>query len=274
MEINFKELSELQKRSPCAKYVYRAPAQPNPVLMDILSKGPMDSSKALPVERINSLLEPGYHEIETGYCVMDNGVGYVAVNNVFPKCSVDMMKWWFAWHCLEGIRYKIWCPEKHGSIAVSDLDRSKILDTNVPIEEKYTDVGHYVIEDIGAGFDDIVISFKKPGDMGFDVEKLKSSPVKALFGGSGIVESRIRRGNKVPAVMVHTCREIKGGVEFRTRFYLGCRINKGVPMCVLPRGVKVPIEAPMGLAFHNVEEYSNLAAILPEVYQEFGPDIR
>ncbi len=26
----------------------------------------------------------------------------------------------------------------------------------------------------------------------------------------------------------------------------------------------------MGLAFHNVEEYSHLASILPEVYNEFG----
>ena len=32
----------------------------------------------------------------------------------------------------------------------------------------------------------------------------------------------------------------------------------------------MPVVAPMGLAFHNVEEYSHLASILPEVYNEFG----
>jgi hypothetical protein len=185
-----------------------------------------------------------------------------------------MMKWWFAWHGLEGLRYKIWCPERHGSVAVNERDRKKILDPNVPIEDKYTDVNHFVVEDIGAGYDDIVISFKKPVDMGFDAEKLKKSPVKVIFGGYGITESREHPGNKVPAVMLHVCREIEGGVELRTRFYMGCRINKSIPMCVLPPGVRVPIEAPMGLAFHNVEEYSNLASILPDVYREFGPGIQ
>ena len=66
--------------------------------MGILSQGPMDPAKALPYERINDLLDPGYHEVETGYCILENGAGYVAVNNVFPGCTVDMMKWWFAWH--------------------------------------------------------------------------------------------------------------------------------------------------------------------------------
>lgn len=274
MAIDFTVLTEEQKQSPLAKYFDRQPAPPNPRLMGILAKGPMDPAKALPLERLNDLLDPGYHEVETGYCVLDNGVGYVAVNNVFPGCTADMMKWWFSWHGLEGIRYKVWCPGKHGSIAVGDRDRQKILDPNVPIDEKYTNVDHFVVEDIGGGFDDIVISFKTPAGMGFDAEKLKSSPVKAIFGGYGISESREHPGNKVPAIMIHTCRETEDGVEFRTRFYMGCRINKGIPMCVLPRGVKVPVVAPMGLAFHNVEEYSNLAVILPEIYREFGPDIR
>jgi len=52
---------------------------------------------------------------------------------------------------------------------------------------------------------------------------------------------------------------------------MGYRINKGEGMCVLPPWAKVPIEAPMGLAFHNVMEYSNLASFLPEIYAELGP---
>ena len=83
---------------PYAKYYYRPPAPPNPRLIEILNQGPMDPAKALPYERINDLLDPGYHEVETGYCILENGAGYVAVNNVFPGCTVDMMRWWFAWH--------------------------------------------------------------------------------------------------------------------------------------------------------------------------------
>lgn len=130
------------------------------------------------------------------------------------------------------------------------------------------------MEDIGGGLDDIIISFLKPEQMGFDSEKLKTSPVKAMFGGYGLTENRAHPTGKVPAVMIHTCREIQGGVEFRTRFWMGARINKGIPMCVLPQGLRVPVEAPMGLAFHNVVEFSNLASILPELYAQFGPDVK
>ena len=38
---------------------------------------------------------------------------------------------------------------------------------------------------------------------------------------------------KAPAIMLHFCREIEGGVEFRTRFWMGYRINKGHGVCVL-----------------------------------------
>jgi len=41
---------------------------------------------------------------------------------------------------------------------------------------------------------------------------------------------------KSPAIMCHFCREIEGGLEFRTRFWMGYRINKGKGMCVLPPG--------------------------------------
>ena len=54
---------------------------------------------------------------------------------------------------------------------------------------------------------------------------------------------------KAPAIMLHFCREIEGGVEFRTRFWMGYRINKGKGMCTLPPWVRIPIEAPMGLAY-------------------------
>jgi len=273
MAIDFTVLTKDEEKSPLAKYFGMEKARPNPQVMEILVKGPMNPDKALPLESINDLLDPSYHEFENGYCILDNGVGYIAVNNILPGCTVDMMKWWFAWHCLEDIRYKIWDAGKHGAIAISDVDRKKILNPDIPIEEKYTDVTHFVVEDVGCGFEDILISFKTVAGMGFDQDKLKKSPVKEIFGGFGVSESREHPGNKSPAIMMHLCSEIDGGIKLRTFFYMGCRINNGIPMCVLPPGVRIPIEAPMGLAFHNVEEYSNLAALLPKVYKEFGPDV-
>lgn len=259
---------------PYAKYYHRPPAPPNPRLMEILSRGPMDPVKALPYERINDLLDPGYHEVETGYCILENGAGYVAVNNVFPGCTVDMMKWWFAWHAAgPGLRYAIWFPPGHVSIAVSDQGWAKLHDPDTPIGEKSQNIVHFVVEDVGGGVEDIIINFLDPAQMGFDMSRFHEPNVACVFGGYGVSESRQGPPMKAPAIMCHFAREIEGGVEFRTRFWMGYRINQGRGMCVLPPWVKLPIEAPMGLAFHNVMEYSNLATILPELYAQFGPGI-
>jgi len=260
---------------PYAKYYYREPAPPNPRLIEILNQGPMDPAKALPAERINDLLDPGYHEVETGYCLLDNGAGYVAVHNIFPGCTVEMMQWWFAWHAAgPGLRYAIWYPPAHVTIAVSDRDRAKLLDPHIPLEKKSQNVDHFVVEDVGNGVEDIVISFLSPEEMGFDMSRFHRPNVAAVFGGCGVSEPRQGPPIRAAAIMCHFCREIEGGIEFRTRFWLGYRFNKGRPMCVLPRGVRLPIEAPMGLAYHNVMEYSNLASILPELYAQFGPGVQ
>ncbi len=37
---------------------------------------------------------------------------------------------------------------------------------------------------------------------------------------------------------------------------------------ILPPGVRVPWQGPFGLAFHNVEEYSNLSALPQLIYPE------
>lgn len=263
-------LSDLEKQSPVAKYYKESLAPPNEKLIKILLSGPMDPKKVItPDEAPSILLRPGYTEVETGYCTMENGAGYLAVNNVFPGCTLEMMKWWFAWHPLEGLRYKIWNPFCHPTIAISDEHRKYITDPNVPLDKKSQDVIHFVVEDIGAGQQDIVIHFLNHKDLGFNDEDLKNSNA-TVFGGFGLVENRVGEQGKLPVIMMHYCREVEGGVEFRTRFWLGYRYNKGIPMCVLPHGVIVPEVAPMGLALHNVEEYCNLASFLPEIYEEFG----
>ncbi|MNP36999.1 hypothetical protein D3C76_1304230 [compost metagenome] len=80
-------------------------------------------------------------------------------------------------------------------------------------------------------------------------------------------------GPKAPAVMMHLFREVDGGVESRTRFWMGYNIIDKKLCKLLPDGIQMPIQAPMGLAFHNVEEYSNLAEILPSLYSEMNGEI-
>ena len=49
---------------------------------------------------------------------------------------------------------------------------------------------------------------------------------------------------------------------------MGYCIYNGRPDLALPPGVKVPEEAVRGLGQHNVREFTNLAAMLPQIYSE------
>ena len=262
-------MTDKEKLSPVAKYYSEQLAPPNPKQMGILLAGPMDPDKSITPFQARELLNPGYMEVETGYCIAKDGTGYLAVNNIFPGVTLEMIKWWFAWHPLEGLRYKIWDPYCHPYAAISDADRAKIQDPNVPLEDKIADVVHFVVEDIGAGMQDIVIHFRPVEEFGFTKEELKAAHSYAV-GGYGLVENREGEKGKLPVIMLHYYREIEGGIESRTRFWMGYRIVQGHPVRVLPEGIRVPQEAPMGLALHNVEEFSNLAALLPKVYADFG----
>jgi hypothetical protein len=263
-------LTEEEKKSPIAKYYTETLAQPtNPAALQALLAGPMDPNLSIKPEQAKTLMQSGYVEGENGYCIMDNGAGYLAVNNKFPGVSLDMMKWWFAWHPLETLRYKIWNPYCHPYAAIADVDRAKITDPNLPIEEKIVDVVHFVVEDIGGGMQDVVIHFRPVEELGFTKEELAANKCYAI-GGYGLVENREGQKGKTPAIMLHFYRETEDGIESRTRFWMGYRIVKGHPVCVLPEGIRVPEVVPMGLALHNVEEFSHLASILPKVYEEFG----
>lgn len=263
-------LTEAEKTSPVAKYYKETMAPPsNPAALQALLAGPMDPSLMFEPWEAKKLLEPGYMEGENGYCVNERGCGYLAVNNKFPGVTLDMMKWWFAWHPLESLRYKVWDPYCHPYAAIADVDRAKIQDPNVPIEDKIADVIHFVVEDIGGGMQDIVIHFEKPEVFGFTQEEMAANKCYVI-GGYGLVENREGMKGKSPVIMLHFFRETEDGIETRTRFWMGYRIVKGRPVCVLPAHVRIPEFVPMGLALHNVEEFSNLASILPEIYAEFG----
>ncbi|QCX33301.1 hydrolase [Caloramator sp. E03] len=261
------DLTPQEKQKSYAKYFYEPIAEPNPNLIEILKKGPMDPAKALMPEDINKLLDPGYHEVETGYCILPNGAGYVAVNNKFPGVTVDMINWWFAWHALEDMRYMLWFRKGHFGIEISEEDRRIILDPNTPMVKKFQGRTHYVVEDTGGGVEDIQISFLSPEELGFDMDRFKPPAVGTVIAANGVSQPRAG-GPKAPAIMLHFVREIPGGVEFRSRFWMGYHIIDKRPVKLIPDGISIPIQAPMGLAFHNVEEYSNLAVILPRLYKE------
>lgn len=261
---------------PYAEYYYRRPADPDPRAVSALHHGPIHPAAALPYEHIDELLQPGYHEVETGRCVLPNGVGYLAVHQALPGCTAQMLQWWFAWHAAgPGLRYAIWYPPDHITIAVSDEHWAKLHDPEVPLVEKSRDVAHFVVEGAGTGVSDTIVSYVAPDQLGFDMDRFRTvggvTGGVAVFGGNMIGELRSGPPGKSSTIMLHCCREIDGGIELRSRYWLGCRLNRGEATCVLPAGVRVPDAVPLGLGLRHLMAYSNLAALLPELYQRFGP---
>ena len=272
-EAKIRELTAEEKAKPWSKWYYRPVSDPDPILLELVrGDTPMDPVKALYPEDVSRLLDPGYMEVETGWCNLPNGAGYICVNNKMPGVTVDMLDWWFAWHSLASMNYGIWYPPGHYGISITERDRKKVLDPNLPVKDKIYGRTDHVVEDVGTGAEDIFIFFCHPSELGFDMERFHAPNVAAMYGGYGL-DSAVGAepwAVRAPAIMCHFIREIPGGIEFRTRFWMGYTLIDKKPVMMLPYGIKVPEVAIQGLAEHNVREYTNLRNLLPGIYNELG----
>ena len=254
------ELTAAERALPYAKF-YDLPITPIPEeKLAVLAAGPIDPSLALKIEDRNDLFKPGYLPCEIGYCVMPNGTGFLANRTEMPGVTPEMFEWWFAWHSLEDLRYRIWDPEDH--YYARQQMREKTLDQSLPMRERTWGTVHHVLEDIGPGPDELVLEFRYPHELGYEEEKVGTDACAALIcaNGHGPVP-----GQGVAAIMTHFVREIPGGIELRSRFWIGYGLVDGRLVKLVPDGVSVPEEVPMGLFAHNLKEFGHLAAILPQV---------
>jgi len=266
-------LTPEEQARPYAKYYTMELGGPDLEALELLRRDrQMDPAKALMPEDISALLDLGYHEVETGWCMLPNGGGYIAVLHKMPGVTVEMIDWWFAWHAIEDLRYRIWYPPYHLGIGVDEWARPRLLDPDVPVRDKCRHIIHHVTEDVGMGAEHIDIHFLGPEEMGFDMERFVAPNVGTFVGGFGfsLNEHQPPEIPAAPAIMCHFIREVHGGVEWRTRFWMGYTLMNGHPVCMLPPGVHVPEEAPYGLANHNVYEYGRLKALLPLIHAELG----
>lgn len=256
-------LTEAEAKLSYAKY-FHMPLTPIPQeKLDILAAGPMDPEKMLKITDRVKLFDQGYFDVEVGYGVQEDGSGYVSNLTKMPGVTKEMFEWWFAWHGLEDLRYKIWDPEDH--YYARQKNRDKALSSNLPMRERTWGTTHEVLEDIGPGPDELILDFKYPSEMGYPEEKVGTDACASMMCANG---HGPEPGKGVAAVMTHMIREIEGGIELRSRFWIGYQIMDGRPMKLIPKGVSVPMEVPMGLFAHNLKEFTHLAAILPKVYEE------
>ena len=257
------ELTAPERELAYSKYYDLPMTQIPEQTLRILMNGPVDASLALPIEQRSDLLEPGYLNCEIGYCVMPDGSGFVANRTIFPKCTVEMFEWWFAWHALEDLRYRIWDPEDH--VYARQQNRGKALDQNLPMRERTWGTVHYVREDVGGGPEDIILNFRYPEELGYAQERVGTKDCASMMCANG---HGTRPGEGAPAIMTHMIRTLGDGFELRSRFWMGYGLDSGGLKKLLPDGVFVPLDAVKGLFAHNLKEFSHLAAILPLLYGE------
>lgn len=257
------ELTTNEKKFTYSKY-FDQPMAPIPQeKLDILAGGPLSEDKMLKLTERAKLFEPGYLEGETGYGVMADGTGYVANLTYMPGVTKEMFEWWFAWHCLEDARYKIWDPEDHYYARTQDVKTA--MNKALPMRERTWGTTHEVREDMGNGPQDMIIEFKKPSEMGYPEELVGTDRCASIMCAN---VHGTEPGKGMPVVMTHMIREVEGGIELRSRFWLGYQLLWGMTMKQTPKGFVIPELAVKGVLLHNMKEYTNLAAILPSVYEE------
>lgn len=258
-------VTEQDKLKSYFKYYHEEMAAAPKARYDEVLKGPIHPSKALKFQDRNDLFKPGYLEEEVGYCVMEDGTGYVSNLTQMPGVTVDMFDWWFAWHGLDNLRYTIWDPEDH--YKAESMQKAKAIDPDLTLKERYWDTTHEVLEDTGMGPEALYINFKNPGDLGFDTEKIGTEACGTIVCAKGNGKGHPPFASP-ETIMCHFIREVEGGVELRTRFWMGWTVKNGCDVKALPDGIRMPPMGPMALLLHNIKEFTNLAALLPRIYAE------
>ncbi len=196
---------------------------------------------------------------QIGYGTAADGTGFVCNETYMPNVTGEMLDWWFPWHSVgSDLRYKIWDNEDHYFARADNVEY--VCNEKIPVNQKTWGVNHYIIEDIGNGPGFLIIHFKRPADYGFDEKIIGTAKCESLVCGIG--------DGDCAAAMTHKWYPYKDGVLFCSRFWIGFGVVEGKIVKTLPEGVKIPVEVSRGLFAHNIKEFSNLAAILPEVYAE------
>lgn len=261
-----RQLTPAELAKPYSKYYFREMTPPPKEVYEALKEGPVSPSDALPIQERNELLKPGYLPVERGWCIMPDGTAFVAGLTDMPNVTPEMIAWWFAWHGLEDLRYMIWDPDEHFAVHVRPEDLRRRLDYNLSLTERNWGTTDVVLEDIGTGSVELNIHFMSPLDFGYDPVLYRNAgePIAVNSNTSSAVF------NGVPFVsFTHVVRPTKGGIELRSRFWLGWVIIDKKPV---KSSTTMPVELleklAQGLAFHCPKEYYNLAAILPDVFAE------
>ncbi len=257
-------LTEEEKKIEYSRLFYKPLEKVDPQLLDILKKSPVKPEQITSIYQRNDILKPGYLEVENGYAKMDDGSGCAATKIEMPDVTPEMIEWWFAWHGLKSLRYKIWCPTDHYEAHVREEDLSRRLDQSLSLKERNWGTTDIVTENVGGGPQTMCLAFLSPEDFGYD---------PALIANADVIVSANVSDAKTGAPLIcfsHVIRKIEKGIEYRSHYWQGYNINaKGEPEAVAIPDGGFPMEVMKSAAEHSLTEYSNLAVLLPQLYDKY-----
>jgi hypothetical protein len=251
-------------------YLSRPLTPPDPAVLAAIAGGPVDPARTLGLADVDRLLDPAPLPVETGWCFHPDRVGYVAVRTSMPGVSAEMVEWWFDWHPRDPDRYRAWHPLAHLDNSVDPLV--------VRGAKAHWGAVHHPVEDVGTGVVHARIAFEPPTAIGFSSDALDDPAVATVVCGHvGDNRRRLRH-----SVLAHVFLAEPDGVALRSHFWLGAAIRPYLPALLaapagralnnrLIRRVSLPSDLPRALATHCAEEFANLAALLPELHERFGP---
>jgi len=239
-------------------------------------RAPMEPSEALQPTRegLDSLLDPGHHGVENGFCELADGSGYVASLVPFPGCTGEMLQWWFWWHSVEAARYTLWYPHNH--IRANPVDRRILTQADLSHEQRYIGQTHHVDEYIGPDLVRIAISFVDPAEMGFDTSRFPEAGIV----GHACARVSLRRPPLAAVTMVHLARQTEDGFELRSRYWIGHDVTlrvfgheASIDSAATALGVKRALSGER-VAYeqylHDQIEFTHLSTFLADLHREFG----
>ncbi len=218
------------------------------------------------------LLQPGYLPLENGFTRLGSGHTFVAVRTEMPGVTGAMFEWWMGWHYMEHQRYKLWHPRSHVANGTREM---KGDDPALSDAEKYLTT-HYVTEYIGSRREAITITFVKPEEFFGAGRDLTAGGTSALVCGRvGLQRAPITVGH-----LIHQIRQVDGGAEMRSRFWLGKPEitgrgrsdwrNRILGSSLVNKRV-LPANVGREMLVHCGMEMNHLAGFLPALYADYHP---
>ena len=260
----------LETNSVLEDYLKRPLSEPNAEALEAVSNGPMNPADALPLSQINRQLDPTPLPVESGWCIMPDQTVKVQALTPMPKVTAEMVDWWFDWHPREAIRYKVWHPLAHIN--------NSIVEPTTRGAKSHWGATHYPVETLGEELIKARIEFVPPVEVGFSSNALDDPNVATIVcGKAGDMKLHVRH-----TVMSHVwLNDGNGGTVLRSHFWGGAIMRPDLPGALgdfvgklvnrpLIRKQALPKGVGESLSMHCVEEFSNLADILPELYAQFG----